>query len=158
MSTQLTMVKPIGIIMSVCKISTTNRSLRAAGTSSPFKASRDLMGPCFQAIITNCGLRTSNWIYVLRMGIQHRLRTVFYLFKQKKRKEREKTGLRKLKYAIIRGGDLGQVIKYNSVITVLVGTFSASCSPFYQKCNMNFLAPKYKTRNLGSGTTQAQNP
>lgn len=48
-----------------------------------------------------------------------------------KRKEREKTGLRKLKYAIIRGGDLGQVIKYNSVITVLVGTFSASCSPFY---------------------------
>ena len=31
-------VKPIGIIMSVCKISTTNRSLRAAGASSPFKA------------------------------------------------------------------------------------------------------------------------
>ena len=115
-------VKPIGIIMSLCKISTTNCNLRATPprASSLFLASRDLTGACFQAIIANCGLRTSDWSYILRMGIQHRLRTVFYLFKQKKRKrKKEKTGLRKLKYAIIRGGHLGQVIKYNSVINSL---------------------------------------
>ena len=75
------------------------------------------------------GLQTGStyyeWVYNTDYG------PCFIYLNKRNEKKAKKTGLRKLKYAIIRGGDLGQVIKYNSVITVLVATFSASCSPFY---------------------------